>query len=134
MKQPTSFKSDLAKLKHSQQFLAIAVLFFACAIVWVIFSLFSSQQTTTITANQKKLAQPLTPIIDIEAIDELENKTYFSEEELAGFTIYQLMGADDDGDMRAVPINQQRDSLLNLQNPDATVSSQPNNQIEPNEI
>lgn len=104
MSQAPTVKSELNKLRHNQQFMAIAILLFASVMVWVAFGLFSSQKSTRVTSQQKQQAQPLTPTLDTTVLDTLEGKTYFSESELESFTIYQLVSAEDGVFERAVPI------------------------------
>lgn len=120
MNQAPTVKSELNKLRHNQQFLAIAILFFATALVWVAFGLFSSQQSTRITTAQKTHAQPLSPTLDTEILQSLENKTYFSESELESFVIYQLVALEDSVFERAVPIGT---DLSTLDGSDESVST-----------
>jgi hypothetical protein len=122
MNKTQSFRADLAMLRTNQQFLAIAILFLVSVIVWVGYGLITSQQVVNISAEQKMLAQPLTPTLDISVVSELEQKPYFEPSVLNDFTIYKLVSLDDVGLERAVPIDT---DISTLQTPLPTVPQTP---------
>lgn len=122
MKKDKSFRADLAQLRHNQQFLAIAIMFLVSVLFWVGFEIFESQQITTITPQQIKLAEPLNPVLDIAVVDALENKPYFAESDLSNFTIYKLVSFEQGEFSRAIPIGQDESTLEPL-SPTPTPSS-----------
>lgn len=82
---------DLNKLYKRQTMLQILTFTMITIFIWVGFSIFRSQQKTAISAEQRKLASPLTPSINNQVLDELQAKTYYSESELEDFPIYQIL-------------------------------------------
>lgn len=82
-----SFSKELSKLRRNQQILTILVLLFVTMAVWILVSLASSQRTSKITPEVKQMALPLTPTLDTTAIDKLESKVTYTEEELSTFPI-----------------------------------------------
>lgn len=83
-------KKQFALLKHKKQMLTILTLLFICVLGWVIVTLFASQQESKVDTKLSKLAQPLTPSLDLTTLDSLESKRSFSESELANFPIYRV--------------------------------------------
>lgn len=98
-----TLRQDLEKLKTNRTFLIVLILLFVCAIFWTSLSLFSSQNDTKISTEQKKLAQPLNPNLDLRTISQLETKKYFSDVELSNFQIFKLI-TDGASASRVVPI------------------------------
>jgi hypothetical protein len=60
-------------------------------IIWVGITLFSTQRETGIKPELLLLAEPLNPNINLQVIERVEQKRYFSPEELADFPIYALV-------------------------------------------
>ncbi len=67
--------------------LILLSLLFVCVIFWIIISLFSSQKTSKVPETSQKLATPLNPVLDTSKLNRLEEKTYYSPEELQSFPI-----------------------------------------------
>ncbi len=118
-----SVKQELDKIKQNQTFLIIGILLFTLLLVWGAVSLFASQQQTVITAAQKEMAAPLQPVINTEMIDELARKPFYTDSELANFTIYKLL-RNSDGQKYVVPIDTEEEEFLeNQTEEDQTVSA-----------
>lgn len=83
----TESLNPLKRLQQRKELLVILVFLFVIVIVWIALSLFSSQQKTGITAEQQKLAQPLTPVLDESVIEKLEAKKMYTSNDLADFPI-----------------------------------------------
>ena len=82
-----------APLQRSQQRKELLVIFlflFVIAVFWISLGIFSSQKRTAISAQQRQLAQPLSPALDESVIVNLENKTVYSQSELADFPIFAV--------------------------------------------
>ncbi len=101
----TGIRGELDKIKQNQKLLAIAVLLFVIAISWVGLSLFSARTSTVISAQQKRLAAPLQPVIKVEVIDQLSDQQYYSDEDLDNFTIYKLVRIDNRERRTAISID-----------------------------
>lgn len=123
MKKDTNFRADLIQLRHNQHFLAISILLLASVLIWVGFEMFKSQKISKITPQQKKLAEPLSPVLDVSVVENLENKIYFSESDLNNFQIYKFVTLDDGELSRAIPIDQDISTLESLRPSPAPVPS-----------
>lgn len=88
MKAPSK---DLAHLYKRQQILQLATFTLITIFIWIGFSLFRSQKKTAISAEQTLLSQPLTPSINTQVIESLEQKKYYQDEELQDFPIYKIL-------------------------------------------
>lgn len=88
MVETNSFQDQLKNLQKRKELLIILMFLFVIIIFWIGLSLFTSQQKLGITAEQKKLAQPLTPNINTSVIEKVEQKRVFSDFELEDFPIY----------------------------------------------
>ena len=84
------FEQGLDKLKQRQQLLAILIFAFVAVIIWIMISLFTSQQRTEISNDLLKLSQPLTPAINQEVINQIRDKSLYKTEELEDFPIYMI--------------------------------------------
>lgn len=87
------FEKQLANLRQRQEILAILIFSLVTIMVWVALDLLSSQQRNTISAELQRLALPLTPTIQTQVIDELEQKKHYGESELLSFPIYRILTA-----------------------------------------
>jgi hypothetical protein len=93
--QENFFKKELNKLRKNHVILAALILLLVCVVVWTGVSLASSQQKTQITPKLLKQSQPLTPTLNQSALEGLELKRSYSDEELADFPIYLLTSSED---------------------------------------
>lgn len=84
----TDFQTQLAKLRLRKEVLIIMVFVLVIAVLWIGLSVFSSQQQTGITPEQRQLAQPLTPVLDLAVIERLEQKRVYGSEELSNFPLF----------------------------------------------
>ncbi len=97
---------QFAALKHKNQLLTILVLLFICVIGWAVVSLFSSQKESQIDPALVKLSKPITPSLNMDTLNSLENKRVFSDEELADFPIYRIYIDPRTREEQIIPIDQ----------------------------
>jgi hypothetical protein len=98
---------QFAKLKE-QRSLMVGLLFLLVIVVfWIGLGLFSSQQKFAVPKELRDLAKPLTPTVDEEALARVEKKQTYSDGELASFTIYKVVVAEDIKQLRLVDITYQ---------------------------
>ncbi len=120
--QAKSLTSQLQKLQKNRQFMAILVLLFVCVLFWTAVTLITSQRTTKVDASLIKLAQPLSPTLNGELLDVVEQKRKYTAEELSQFTIYKIVSDTQQDIDRVVTI----DTPSDIFNQDK--KSQPNSQ------
>jgi hypothetical protein len=82
---------DLSHLYKRQQILQLATFTLVTIFIWIGFSLFRSQKKTSISAEQTLLSQPLTPSINTQVIESLEQKNHYTQEQLQDFPIYKIL-------------------------------------------
>jgi hypothetical protein len=117
-------KKQLISLQRRQQMMYIGMFSLVTVMVWVAVNLFQSQKTTQISPELKKKAQPLTPSINQQIIQQIEEKRGFSEEELANFPIYKLILNRDGGEDK-VTIDTPEENLRQTPVPRATATPLP---------
>lgn len=78
-------------LKQKQAFLKVLIFSLVTIMIWVGFSIFRSQNTTSISPELLALAVPLNPNINLNVINTIKNKRQFTDNELSSFTIYKLV-------------------------------------------
>jgi len=83
--------SPLTGLKQKQGLLRILVFSLATIFIWIIYSLFHSQNTTEISPELLKLAEPLNPNINIDVLQRIEQKKVYSDTELSSFPINRVV-------------------------------------------
>jgi hypothetical protein len=84
-------KTQLSSLQHKQTFLRIMIFTLVTVMIWVGITLFGTQRETGIKPELLVLAEPLNPNINTQVIERVEQKRYFSPEELADFPIYTFV-------------------------------------------
>ena len=87
--------SPLTGLKQKQGLLRILVFSLATIFIWIIYSLFHSQNTTEISPELLKLAEPLNPNINIDILQRIEQKKVYSDTELSSFPINRVVMQSD---------------------------------------
>jgi ABC-type Na+ efflux pump permease subunit len=90
-----NLNDQLKNLQQRKELLVILLFLFVIVILWIAIDVFSSQQRSGISAQQKKIAQPLSPNLDTAVLDKLNQKTIYTAEELADFPIFIV--EDDQG-------------------------------------
>ena len=83
--------TNIKNISNSQKIVQGLIFTMATVLIWVGFSLFQSQQRTGIAPELLRLAEPLNPNIDTEALGRIEEKRVYSEAELSNFTVYRLV-------------------------------------------
>jgi hypothetical protein len=99
-----SKSNKIAQLRQRQRLLQILIFSLITITIWVTFSLFRSQKKTIISAEQKKLAEPLNPTIKTEVLEKLQQKRVFTENELNDFPIYKVLISRDGKQSEVVTI------------------------------
>jgi len=112
-----SFEQQLTVLKRNQKLLIILILFFVIVMVWTFVSLFTTQKTTVTSPELVKLATPLSPALDTEALENLTTKRAFSEEELEHFPIFKIITTTDNKTEVVVPIETTIEEFTNRDTP-----------------
>lgn len=101
----TRFESDIRKLHLSRQFLIVMVLLFVALMIWTFVTIGSSQNKTSISTELINLSKPLNPSIDRTVFEKLEQKRFFTDQEIRNFTIYRLLLNPEGNDQVVVPID-----------------------------
>ena len=117
-------QDQLKKLQQRKELLMIFVFLFVIVLFWIGLSIFSSQQKLGITAEQKKLALPLSPNIEVSVVEKLEQKKWYEDWELQGFPVYAVLqstGVSDTVDITNLP----PPASLSSNSSEATQSAQP---------
>lgn len=83
--------SPIASLKQKQGLLRILIFSLVTIMIWVGFSIFHSQNTTAISPDLLKLAEPLNPNINVDALQRIEQKRSFGPNDLANFPINRIV-------------------------------------------
>ena len=83
------------KLRQRQQLLAILLFSLVAIIIWIVISLVTSQQTTAISAELRQMAEPLTPSLNTQIIEQIEQETYYPSEELRGFPVFRVISDEE---------------------------------------
>jgi len=84
------FPDQLRRLRQRRELLIISLFLFVIIIFWIAIGIFSSQQRSGISAEQRELAQPLSPSLDTSVIERLELKKIYPVEELQDFPIFVI--------------------------------------------
>lgn len=85
--------NPLKRLQQRKELLAILLFFFVIVIFWIGLSILASQQQSGITGEQRQAAQPLSPSLNTQVIEALENKRMYSASDLESFPIMQTPAA-----------------------------------------
>ncbi|HYD34938.1 MAG TPA: hypothetical protein VD999_02630 [Vitreimonas sp.] len=116
-------QTQLTGLRRKQHLLYLMLFTFATILVWVVISLLSSQNKTKISPQLLLLAKPLTPTINRQVLDRLEQKRVYTAQELARFPIYTLI-ITKEGDARVTTL-QEADVILSQPASPSTVRPSP---------
>lgn len=84
-------QKQLSALRLSQQVLIILIFSLVTIVIWIGLSIFSSQKKTAISAESQSLATPLNPSLNLQVLDQIEQKRVYTPNELADFPIYLLI-------------------------------------------
>lgn len=129
MKNP--FVQELERIKQSQQLLIIFLLLFILVFFWTIVSIFSAKNQEKVSAELKTLAAPLSPNIDLETLNAIEQKVTYSDAELADFPIYRILISRDGRSKFVVPIDVTLDEIEPEQRPQTRPESEPTPSPQP---
>jgi len=86
----TAPPKELSSLRHNRQFLIILLFSLVTIVVWVSISLITSQTKTSISPELQKLAIPLNPSINVQVLEQIEEKRAYDPSQLSSFPIYLL--------------------------------------------
>lgn len=119
-------KNKLSNLKIKQQALYVMIFSFVTVLIWISGSLFKSQRKTGIAPDLLELATPLSPTINIDLIDSIEESVNYSDQALANFQIYRIIKSKDGRLQRVVPIESE---LIEISEEEIKVIIQENNPL-----
>jgi len=88
---PNKFERQLDQIKRQKKLFIALILFFVVILTWILVSIFASQTKQAIGPELIKLAEPLVPNLNTQLLDDLQEKRYFSDEQLEKFSIYVLL-------------------------------------------
>ncbi len=100
-----TFQNQLLLFRRKQQLLYFFLFSFATVLVWIVISLITSQRKPGISTEQKLIAEPLNPNLNLEVIARLEQKRSYATEELVDFPIYKLVKSPDGREQQLVTID-----------------------------
>lgn len=83
-------KSQLSQLQKRQTLLRIFIFTLVTVIIWVGLTLFRTQQETGIRPELITKSEALNPNINIEVVNQLEQKRQYTDQELSDFPIYTI--------------------------------------------
>lgn len=98
-------QKKLSNLRVKQQALYIMIFSFVTVIIWITASLFRSQKKTGISPDLLELAKPLSPTINVDVINSIEDRAVYSDQELFDFQIYKIIKSKDGRTQQVVPID-----------------------------
>lgn len=101
-------QNQFEKLKKRKKYLIALILLFAIVIAWIGVSVFSSQQKLGISPEDKKLAQPIKPSLNIQTIEVLEQKRVYSDQELDNFPVLAEV-EDESGNVFLMDVQEARE-------------------------
>ncbi len=107
-------QKELAGLYRKQKILGVLIFSFVTIVVWVSLNLFSSQTKTSISPELQLLAKPLTPTLNQEVIETIENKRVYDESQLQSFPIFKVITDRDRERTQASPVPNATTSLTTL--------------------
>jgi hypothetical protein len=113
-------KKRIGGLRRNQQFLYVGVFTVVAVIIWVSGSLFQSQRKTGISRELQLMAEPLNPNINTFALDRIEQKTTYSDQDLEGFDIFVVNLEEENRANAAGENGTNTPSLLQLNTEDGT--------------
>jgi hypothetical protein len=125
---PTQKK--LSNLRVKQQALYIMIFSFVTVVIWITGSLFRSQKKTGISPDLLELAKPLSPTINVDVIDSIEDRKVYSDQELFEFQIYKIIKSRDGRTEQVVPIDS---NLEEIPDDEIIVIIQEDNQLDSGE-
>lgn len=105
-------KKRLSYLKNKQQLLYLMLFSLATVIIWVTISLITSQKKPGISPELQKLAIPLNPTLNQETLRKIEQKQYFSEDDLREFPIYKIITSSNGIDEKVVTIGTAEEDIF----------------------
>jgi len=114
------YKKQLAGLKNKRQLLIILIFLFIAVIAWTIVGLTSSRNKLQISKELRDMTVPLNPNVDLELIENLEQKKLYGENELKNFPIYKVLSIERGRESRVVRIEFTEEDLEALTQPTPT--------------
>jgi hypothetical protein len=127
---PIKTKKKLSTLRIKQQALYIMIFSFVTVVIWISGSLFKSQRKTGIAPDLLELAKPLSPTINVELINSIEQSANYSDQELFNFQVYKLIKSKDGRTQRVVSIESDLDEIVEEEIP-VIIQEDPNLRLSP---
>ena len=104
-------KKKITNLRVKQQALYVMIFSFVTVVIWISASLFRSQRRTGISPDLLELAKPLSPTINVDVIDQIEQSESYTDQELVQFQIYKLIKSKDGRTQQIVPIESELNEI-----------------------
>ena len=76
-------------LQQRQSLLKILIFTLVTIMIWVLLSIFRTQQRTGVSEELLQLAEPLNPNINLDVLNRIGQKRSYTPEELANFPVYK---------------------------------------------
>lgn len=86
-KSSTSYLSLLEGLRQREDLLRIFIFTLVTVFFWIGFEIYLSQQRTKVPEDYQRYTLPLNPNIDRNALQEIESRRGFSDEDLQSFSV-----------------------------------------------
>jgi len=88
---PNKFAKQLEKIKHKKKLLVILVFALVSVLVWIVVGIFSAQTKMGISPALTAMAKPLTPTLKGAVLETIEQKEYYSSNQLEDFPIFAII-------------------------------------------
>ena len=88
---PNKFAKQLEKIKHKKKLLMILVFALVSVLVWIVVGIFSAQTKMGISPALTVMAKPLTPTLKGAVLETIEQKEYYSSNQLEDFPIFAII-------------------------------------------
>lgn len=102
-----AFQGQIAVLKHKKFLFTFLIFLLIAAMIWVMVSLFTSQNKLKISTDLKVMSKPLTPNLDLAVFDQLQEKQFYSDDQLKEFPIYYIYRSKDGRENKIMQIGTQ---------------------------
>lgn len=90
----TKSTKKLKSFYHQQNMMYVLIFTLVTVVIWAGVSIFLTTKKSPIDPELIELSSPLNPNLNLQVIQDLENKKAYSETDLNQFTIYTLINSD----------------------------------------
>ncbi len=99
-----AFQGQITSLRHKKFLFTFLIFLLIAAMIWVVTSLFTSQNKLTISTDLKAMSKPLTPNLDLAVFGQLQEKQFYDKDKLEKFPIYYLYKSKDGRESKLMQI------------------------------